>query len=200
MEGLPPRQKRFCIEYLKDWNGTRSYMAAFRRKDKTTGRWIIPQEETAAVEASKLIRNPKVKAEIDRLTDELFADEKARLKWFVLNELQKIAGSNITDVLSVQDQNVSVNNTEDLPDHVKRSIEQITESKNKYGGSISVKMHSKTKALELLGRCAGMFDDKLDVTGSIQTSVDPEDRLEAYRALKAKAEKNLQPDVDNTTV
>ena len=57
-------QKRFCDEYLIDFNATRAYKAAYKscRKD-----------ETANVNGSKLLRNTKVKEYIAEKQQEMQA-------------------------------------------------------------------------------------------------------------------------------
>lgn len=62
------KQKRFAIEYAKTGNGTQSYKTAFGQH-VTYG--------AAAVEASKLIKNPKVMEYIDKLNQDIIDDSIA---------------------------------------------------------------------------------------------------------------------------
>lgn len=47
---LTPKQKAFCVEYIKSGNATQSYMAVYNVKN----------ENTAAVNATRMLRNAKV--------------------------------------------------------------------------------------------------------------------------------------------
>ncbi len=88
MKGLTNNQKRFCQEYVKlGMNGTRAYMKAYKTCKK---------EETAMVNASKLLRNAKVKTYIEKLQqkteDKAIMDIKERMKW-----LTKVINGEITN-------------------------------------------------------------------------------------------------------
>jgi phage terminase small subunit len=155
--GLNGRRERFCIEYLKDWNASAAAIRAGYSPDAS--RQI----------GSRLLTNDDIKEEIGRIRDEALGTEKEHLKYYVLQNLKKLAGSNITDVVTIEDGVVKTKDTEELEPEVKESIESISETVTQAGGTLSVKMHSKVRALELLGRYAGMFDDKLELSGKIST-------------------------------
>lgn len=171
---LSKKQELFCKEYLVDLNATQAY--------KRAG-YSVKSDNAAAVEASKLLRNPKIEAKIKELMEarsqrtEITAD-------FVLKELYAIAKANGTDFAHVIDepmiQNgmyvvdpdtgkvktykaVEVISTDQLPENKKKAIAGIKEGK--YG--IEVATCDKVKALELLGRHLGMFKDKVEVSGNI---------------------------------
>jgi hypothetical protein len=61
-KGLTPKQARFCLEYIKDGNGTQAAIRAGY------------SEKTADQQASRLLTNVKVNMEIDRLTAETRAE------------------------------------------------------------------------------------------------------------------------------
>ena len=150
-EGLNPKQKAFCQQYLIDWNGKQSAIRA----------GYAPK--TAEVQASHLLSLTKVKTEIKKLSDELLGTQKDELRHTVLKGLKDIAFANTTDAITVESGSVRVKDTSELSDRTKYAIEEISETTTKDGGSIKIKMHSKPKALELLGRYAGMFVDKSEV-------------------------------------
>ena len=58
---LTPRQERFCLEYASSGNATESYKAAYGLKD----------ENTAAANWSRMLRNHKVQRRIRQLLDSL---------------------------------------------------------------------------------------------------------------------------------
>ena len=90
----------------------------------------------------------------------------------VVKELARVAFSNATNVVQVQPrtivgadgkeiviQTVVLTATAELTDDQRAAISQIKQGAN----GIEVKMYDKLKALELLGRHIGMFNDKPDV-------------------------------------
>ncbi len=169
---LSKKQELFCIEYLVDLNATQAY--------KRAG-YSAKSDNIAAVEASKLLRNPKIEAKIKELMDkrsqrtEVTADK-------VLAELAAIAFAKGTDFAQVVDEpiiqggkyvvdpdtgkvktykTVEVFPTDKIPEEKRKAIAGIKEGK--YG--IEVSQCDKVKALELLGRHLGMFKDKVELSG-----------------------------------
>ena len=70
----------------------------------------------------------------------------------VLEELWAIAGAKATDFLEVRDGQLSVRDTDGLPD--SRAIASVEKSTT----GIKVKFYDKLRALELLGKYLGLFD------------------------------------------
>lgn len=148
-EELTDKQKLFCIYYTKYFNATKAYKKAYKCK-----------YNTAMVEGSRHLRNPKIKEEIDRL-------KQSKLKGAFLEEgdlLQKyidIAFSDITDYvefgndvrvigLSKEGNPVKIEtNYIDLKDSDEVDGTLITEVKTSRQG-VSVKLEDKMKALEWL--------------------------------------------------
>ena len=63
MQGLSNQQRKFCEEYVNNENnGTQAYFKAYKSCKK---------DETAMVNASRLLRNAKVKQYIEELRQEL---------------------------------------------------------------------------------------------------------------------------------
>ena len=73
------RQKRFADEYIIDLNATRAYKVAYQ---------TVKKDETAAVNASKLLRNTNIKSYIDEKLDKI-ADEKIAKASEVMEYLTK---------------------------------------------------------------------------------------------------------------
>lgn len=71
MAKLTEKQKRFCEEYIKDYNGTQSYIRAG---------YATTNPNSARVEASKLLTNPNIKHYIGELTDNITKDNIADAK------------------------------------------------------------------------------------------------------------------------
>ena len=68
---LTEKEQEFCIFYVQSWNATQSYIKAFGSK-----------YNTAMVEGCKILRNPKIKKEIEELYDDIpLFDEDELKKW-----------------------------------------------------------------------------------------------------------------------
>lgn len=65
---MTEKQKRFCDEYLIDLNGTRAYKNAYPN---------VKNNDSAAVNASKLLRNTKIKAYISEQIEKLHNEKTA---------------------------------------------------------------------------------------------------------------------------
>ena len=146
--GLTEKQRRFCDEYLIDLNATRAYMAAYPR---------VKSEESAHACAAKLLRNATVESYLKkRMKDR---QERTQVKQDdVLRELASIALLDITDIVSVKDGKVCIANTDELPPEKRKMISGIKEGQ--YG--LEIKFYDRLKALEMLCKHLGMFDQKKD--------------------------------------
>lgn len=152
-------QKIFCDEYLIDLNATRAYKVAYSRCKK---------DETANVNGSKLLRNTKVQEYISEKMKE--REQRTEVTQdMVIKELARIA---FLDISKLYNENGKLKNIQDIDkDTVKAisSLETLEEydgygdEREKTGDTQKVKLLDKTKALELLGRHLGIFNDKIDV-------------------------------------
>lgn len=173
MAKLTPKQKRFIEEYLIDLNATQAYLRAGYKVN----------ENVAAVNAQRLLRNAKIQTVLAQAMMER-AERTKITQDKVVHELAKIAFSKGTDFVRVviktgyrpilndegnvidyepyDYQAVEVLNTDEIPVDKQAAIAGIKQGAT----GIEVKLNDKVKALELLGRHLGMFNDKLDVNVS----------------------------------
>ncbi|MEZ2446112.1 terminase small subunit [Chitinophaga sp. RCC_12] len=172
---LTPQIKRFCEEYLVDLNGTK---AAIRAKYS---------ERSASEQAYDLLRKPQVQDYIQQL--QLARSRRTEITVDnVLYELACIAFAKVTDFVRVETKTqeeyhpfaskeddedddisgetittsyraVDVFETDGIPEDKIRALASIKMGRN----GIEVKLNSKEKALELIGRHLGMWNDKLQV-------------------------------------
>lgn len=163
-------QKRFCDEYLIDFNATRAYKAAYKscRKD-----------ETANVNGSRLLRNAKVKEYIAEKQQEIQERNKITQDT-IIQELAKIALFNIKDIYN---ENGTLKKVTELDDDTAKAISGVKILQKAGAMKISLngrneevpighipeqtvefKTNDKTKALELLGKHLGMFKDNVNLT------------------------------------
>lgn len=161
---MTKKQKIFANEYLIDLNATRAYRVAYPS---------VKKDEVAAVNGSKLLRNTKVQEYIaERMQERQQRTEITQD--MVVKELAAIAFARATDYAAVKGGTVCIKDTDALSDDQIRAISGIKEGAN----GIEIKLNDKEKALELLGRHLGMWNDKLDIkTPAIDDSIK---EMEAY--------------------
>jgi len=172
MAKLTAKQKAFVAEYLIDLNATQAAIRAGY------------SERTAEQMAYKLVQ----KSSVQEAIQEAMKNREQRTQITqdkVLNELAKIAFANGTDFASlktgtkkeqvwneetqeyeeveVEKQFVQFVDTDTLPPDKKAAIAAIKETR--YG--IAVESCDKVKALELLGRHLGMFNDKVKIESDV---------------------------------
>ena len=157
---MTEKQKIFADEYLIDLNATRAYRVAYPN---------VKKDETAASAATRLLRNVNVQEYIDkRMKDREKRTEVTQDR--VVQELASIAFAKVTDYVGIWSNGatsiVVMKSTDDLTDDQVRAIAGIKEGAN----GIEIKLNDKEKALELLGRHLGMFKDKVDVSGKVETN------------------------------
>lgn len=158
---MTEKQKIFADEYLIDLNATRAYRVAYPS---------VKKEESAAVNGSKLLRNAKVAAYIsERMEERQKRTEITQDR--VVQELASIAFARATDYVEIRSNGtnsfVVIKPTMELSEEQVRAIAGIKEGV--YG--IEIKLNDKEKALELLGRHLGMWNDKLDVAGDMDMKI-----------------------------
>lgn len=155
---LTPKQKIFADEYLIDLNATRAYKVAYPH---------VKDDDTAASAASRLLRNVKVAKYIkERMEERSKRTEITQDN--VLKELATIAFAKVTDFVTIENGVVIVKDTKDIPKDLLPAIASIKEGKN----GIEVSFYNKDKSLELLGRHLGMFNDKIEVSGTINNPME----------------------------
>lgn len=163
-DNLTVKQRMFVEEYLIDLNATQAAIRA--------GYSV----KTADQQGSRMLANVKVQQAIAERMAERSKRTGVNQDRVVL-ELSKIAFLKMTDVV---DRNGAIK--QDASEDDLACIESIKykESDNEYGGSVEreVKVASKLKALELLGKHLGMWNDKLDVNVTAPIVISGESELE----------------------
>ena len=187
-EKLSPKQEAFCLEYLKDLNATQAAIRAGY------------SEDSARQIGSENLSKPAIEARLKQLLDE--RSERTKISADrVLNELAKLAFSDMRDFTRWSASGVELRNSDDLNDDDAACIAEVSETTTKEGGSVKFKLHDKKAALELLGRHLKLFTDKHEHSGpdgkSIPISNAPDEELSAkISALLAKVRpsKDSEPD------
>ena len=160
---LTVKQKRFVDEYLVDFNATQAALRAGYSK------------KTANTIAAQNLAKLSIQTEISRRQKDLQRRTEVSQDR-VVKELARVAFSNATNAVQVQPrtivgadgkeiviQTVVLTATAELTDDQRAAISQIKQGAN----GIEIKMYDKLKALELLGRHIGMFNDKLELKATV---------------------------------
>lgn len=173
MAKLTAKQQRFCDEYLIDLNGTRAYKVAYPS---------VKKDETARVNASRLLTNANVKTYIQERQKE--REKRTEITQdSVLRELALIAFAKASDYAKVveKDAMIEVDGnmvpvldedgnpvkyrtvepilTDELTEDQKKAIAVIKKGRDGF----EIKPYSKIQALELLGKHLGMFTERVEV-------------------------------------
>lgn len=127
-KNLNEKQKRFCDEYLIDFNATRAYKAVYKVGDKIS--------EAAS---SRLLRNVKVKNYLAEKSKEATKDVKVSRER-VLDELATIA---FADNEALEEGNI---------------VSSFEVSIGGFAGKVVKRKIDKLKALEMLGKYFKLFE------------------------------------------
>lgn len=173
-------QKRFADEYLIDLNATRAYKVAYPKCKK---------DETASAAGSRMLGNVKVKDYISQKQKEIEKRTEVTQDK-VVQELARIAFFNIKDIYN---KDGTLKQIANIDNDTSRAIASV-KTLQKAGGmklsinpngkdeeipiehipeqTIEFKINDKVKALELLGKHLGMFNDvNLNMKNAVQVEL-----------------------------
>lgn len=165
MAKLTEKQKRFVDEYLIDLNATQ-----------------------AAIRAGYSVRTAKdigcenlAKPNIQQKISEKMAERSKRTgvnQDRIVLELAKIAFVNAADVIDSDDATIKAGATDDDTAAIQSVKVKVIPTKEGEGVEREIRLNDKLKALELLGKHLGMWNDKLDVNVNIPVVISGEEDLE----------------------
>lgn len=153
---MTEKQKRFCEEYMIDLNATQAAIRAGY------------SPKSASTIGSENMRKPQVRARVD--AD--LAKESKRTGINVdrvVRELARVALANADDILDTKTATLKEGVSRDDTAAVASVRVKTIPTADGQGVEREIKLHDKLKALELLGRHLGMFTDKVEHSGSIDT-------------------------------
>lgn len=175
MAKLTPKQQRFADEYIVDLNGKQAAIRAGY------------SEKTAEAQASRLLSNAKVQHYIQKRKQDR-VERTEITQDMVLYELASIAFSNAADYAKVVEKEATIQTddgeeiqlydkdgnpvmyrtvepvlTSELTEKQKRALSVIKKGRDGF----EIKPYDKLRALELLGKHIGMFQDRVEVTGEV---------------------------------
>ncbi len=150
---LTKKQKQFIEEYLVDLNATQ---AAIRAGYST---------DTAGSIGNENLKKPEIRTRIERAMAERSKRTGVNANR-VIEELAKIAFINAADVINPETATIK----EDASPEDTAAIQSVkVKTFGEDGLEREIKMADKIKALELLGKHLGMFKDKIEVSGTLET-------------------------------
>jgi hypothetical protein len=157
-DGLIFRHQAFIEFYLECFNGTQAWQLAHPDADY----------DTCSSCSSRLLRNVKIKAELERRFS-----ERVMSKNEVLTRLQDQANATLLPFVKVDDDGYIYFNFKDpeakkhfhLIKKVKHKKQERWNEKSGEGSSenwVEVELHDPQKALELIGKYYALFTDKME--------------------------------------
>ena len=149
---ITDQQQKFCVEYLKTFNGTQAYLLAGYKCSR----------EVARRNASRLLTNADVQSHLQTLRDRTSKQAEVTLEQ-TLQAIATIAFSRFTDVASFGDEGLTLKNSSDLPEEILAAIESVTftETTTESGVTVrkSLRLQNKMTALGFLADYFGIRDD-----------------------------------------
>lgn len=150
---MTKKQKRFIEEYLIDLNATQAAIRAGYSPD------------TAKSIGSENLTKPDIQARIAKAMAERSRRTGVNADRVVM-ELAKIAFVNANDVI---DADTATLKPGAAPEDTAAIQSVKVKTFGEDGLEREIKMADKLKALELLGKHLGMFKDKVELSGSLET-------------------------------
>lgn len=143
---LTGSESLFALEYLIDRNGTRAYKASHPR---------CKSDNTAAVEAWRLLRKPKIMAFLERET----RARVERLRMDGDEALTLISNDARADIGDLFDEKGELLPIHKWPESIRRSVKSI---RHKPWGAIDVTLNDSLKARELMAIAGGKLKQRHD--------------------------------------
>lgn len=146
-DDLTPEQQMFCIYYSRTFNATQSYLNAFGCS-----------YETAMVNGCLLLRNTKVRAEIERLKEikrqQIVADAddivelQMRIAFADIGNYVSFGQKEVTDIETDETYMISVVDLKESKNTDTQLIQEVKRGKD----GVSVKLADKQKAIDWLSK------------------------------------------------
>ena len=162
---LTEKQRRFVDEYLIDLNATQAAIRA--------GYSVKTAREQASQNLTKLNMQQAISEKMAERSKRTGVNQDR-----IVLELAKIAFVNAADVIDSDDATIKAGATADDTAAIQSVKVKVIPTKEGEGVEREIRLNDKLKALELLGKHLGMWNDKLDVNLNIPVVISGEDNLE----------------------
>ena len=150
---LTTKEDLFIDAYMEDFNATRAYIKAYDYKGT---------QRNARSNASKVLKKAYIQEELKKRRQEMREEHDLYME-SLIEQLKRIAFNNPKDLVNVKKNVVIISDTEDLTDEIWSTIKSIKEGKN----GIEIEFHDKMKAIELLVKYCGLYNEKIDVNNKV---------------------------------
>ncbi|MCL9971119.1 terminase small subunit [Anoxybacillus kestanbolensis] len=158
MAQLTEKQKRFADEYLIDLNATQAAIRA----------GYSPR--SAAEQASRLLKNAKVRAYIDERMAELSKRTGVNQER-ILRELARIAFVNAPDLINMADATVREDATVDDMAAIASVRVKVIPTENGQGIEREIRLADKIRALDLLGKRFAMWTERQQIDANFGVQI-----------------------------
>jgi len=175
---MTTKQILFCQYYIENgFNGLQAAIKAGYSK------------KSANAQAYENLNKPYIKNHIQEKIKAMLSDsEQITLEW--LQNVLRIAKSDIRKIAEFDDDHVNLKSSKKIDNDTAYAISEVSQTTNTTGTNISVKLESKTKALELLGKYLAILgNDGPAVKQSKSEKMDAEARRERLAYLLEKKDK-----------
>ena len=162
---MTAKQQRFVEEYLIDLNATQAAVRAGYSPN------------TAQEIGSENLSKPIISAAIQRA----IADRSRRTGMNadrIIDELAKIAFANVDDLIDLANGTVKPDGARDDTAAIQSVRAKTVPTKQGDITEHELRLYDKLKALELLGRHLGLFNDRLQLQGCLEVYFSGESELE----------------------
>ncbi|MCZ0756314.1 terminase small subunit [Anoxybacillus sp. J5B_2022] len=158
MSNLNEKQKRFADEYLIDLNATQAAIRA----------GYSPR--SAAEQASRLLKNAKVRAYIDERMAELSRRTGVNQER-ILRELARIAFVNAPDLINMEDATIREDATIDDMAAIASVRVKVIPTENGQGIEREIRLADKIRALDLLGKRFAMWTERQQIDANFGVQI-----------------------------
>jgi phage terminase small subunit len=156
---LSPKHRKFCEEYLRLWNATDAYLAAYPKSSR----------DAARRDGSRLLTNADIAAEIQARIEELTMSANE-----VLTRLAEQARADYKDFLAVAE-NGDIGLDMDKAEGKTHLIKKVTQRRTVRTTKdtqidetvLSVELHDAQAALVQLGKHHKLFTDNVQQSGEV---------------------------------
>jgi phage terminase small subunit len=158
---LRDREERFCQEIVLGKTHYEAYLnAGYKANNKVT----------ASNLASRLLKNDRIQTRLAVLR----AEAAERYKVTPDNIFMRtgaILNAYMSNYMTWGPNGVTLKPSSELTPEQSAAVEEITETVTKDGGTVKIKLHSKTKAIELGAKILKMVSDKPEPLGEVTLKI-----------------------------
>lgn len=184
--GLTDKAWRFVNEVMVDWNHRQAAIRAGY------------SEKGAKKNAERLVQDPRVKAALSDLMEE------RSLEWVAehsraVQEVMACAYANMADFAEWGPNGVRFKESTEIPRHIVAAVVEIKQTKDKNGTErMSLKLASKARFTEMLGRHIGLFEAPITNDNKGAFSRWAEEQLAAQAKEDAENNRDAEDDGSDT--